>query len=107
MHTGLNVLVFLKLSLPELLPGVLVLFLVPGVLRRARDEGWVAREGVLLALALPPLGTLAFHVETRVFLPSLAFVLPLVAAGLIATAGWLAGRQSARWSGALAGSRCC
>src|SRR4030095_15800405 len=50
VHTGLNVLVFLKLSLPELLPGVLVLFLVPGVLRRARGEGWVAREGVLLAL---------------------------------------------------------
>lgn len=102
VHTGLNVLVFLKLSLPELLPGVLVLFLVPGLLRRARDEGWVAREGVLLALALPPLGTLAFHVEPRVFLPSLVFILPLVAAGLIATAGWLAGRESARFSVGLA-----
>src|SRR4030095_10109221 len=65
VHTGLNLLVFLKLSLPELLPGVLVLFLIPGVLRRARDEGWVAREGVLLALALPPLGTLALHVGAR------------------------------------------
>src|SRR4030095_1986096 len=68
VHTGLNVLAFLKLSLPELLPGVLVLSLPPGGPRPAGEEGGGAREGVRLALALPPLGTLAFHVEPRVFL---------------------------------------
>jgi hypothetical protein len=76
--------------------------LLPGVLRRAREDGWLGREGVLLALLIPPFGTLAFHTETRVFFPVLAFVLPFVAAGLIATAGWVVGRPSPRWSAALA-----
>jgi 4-amino-4-deoxy-L-arabinose transferase-like glycosyltransferase len=101
-HTFANLLAFLKYSLPELLPGVLILFFLPGVLRRAREEGWLGREGVLLALAIPPLGTLAFHTESRVFLGVLPFVLPFVAAGLIATAGWIVGRPSPRWSTALA-----
>ena len=101
-HTAANLLAFLKYSLPELLPGVMVLLFLPGVLRRAREEGWLGREGVLLALAIPPFGTLAFHTEPRVFLPVLAFVMPFVAAGLIATAGWIAGRPSPRWSAALA-----
>ncbi len=101
-HTVVNLLAFLKYSLPDLLPGLLILFLLPGVLRRAREDGWLGREGVLLALLIPPFGTLAFHTETRVFFPVLAFVLPFVAAGLIATAGWVAGRPSPRWSAALA-----
>jgi len=101
-HTFVNLLAFLKYALPELLPGVLILFFLPGLLRRAREEGWLAREGVLLALAIPPFGTLAFHTDSRVFLGVLPFVLPFVAAGLIATAGWIAGRPSPRWSAALA-----
>ena len=101
-NTVVNFLAFLKYSVPDLLPGVLILFFLPGVLRRAREDGWLGREGVLLALVIPPFGTLAFHTETRVFFPVLAFVLPFVAAGLIATAGWVAGRPSPRWSAALA-----
>jgi len=101
-NTVVNLLAFLKYSLPDLLPGLLILFLLPGVLRRAREDGWLGREGVLLALLIPPFGTLAFHTETRVFFPVLAFVLPFVAAGLIATAGWVVGRPSPRWSAALA-----
>jgi len=101
-NTVVNLLAFLKYSLPDLMPGLLILFLLPGVLRRAREDGWLGREGVLLALLIPPFGTLAFHTETRVFFPVLAFVLPFVAAGLIATAGWVVGRPSPRWSAALA-----
>jgi 4-amino-4-deoxy-L-arabinose transferase-like glycosyltransferase len=101
-NTAVNLLAFLKYSVPDLLPGLLILFFLPGVLRGAREDGWLGREGVLLALAIPPFGTLAFHTETRVFLPVLAFVLPFVAAGLIATAGWIVGRPSPRWSAALA-----
>src|SRR5262249_44388318 len=82
--------------------GVLILFLLPGVLRRAREDGWLSREGVLLALAIPPFGTLAFHADSRVFLGVLPFVLPFVAAGLIATASWIVGRPSPRWSTAMA-----
>ena len=101
-HTFVNLLAFLKYALPELLPGVLILFFLPGVLRHAREEGWFGREGVLLALAIPPLGTLAFHVDSRIFLGVLPFVLPFVAAGLIAAAAWIVGRPSPRWSAALA-----
>jgi 4-amino-4-deoxy-L-arabinose transferase-like glycosyltransferase len=82
-NTAVNLLAFLKYSVPDLLPGLLILFFLPGVLRGAREDGWLGREGVLLALAIPPFGTLAFHTETRVFLPVLAFVLPFVAAGLL------------------------
>ena len=101
-HTFVNLLAFLKYSLPELLPGVLILFFLPGVLWRAREEGWFGREGVLLALMIPPFGTLAFHAEGRVFFGVLTFALPFVAAGLIATAGWIVGRPSPRWSAVFA-----
>jgi 4-amino-4-deoxy-L-arabinose transferase-like glycosyltransferase len=101
-HTFVNLLAFLKYSLPDLLPGVLILFFLPGVLWRAREEGWFGREGVLLALMIPPFGTLAFHAEGRVFLGVLAFALPFVAAGMIATAGWIVGRPSPRWSAVFA-----
>ncbi len=93
-----NTILLAKYVLPELFPGVLVLLLLPGVLAAARRSGWWDREGFLLLASVPPLATLAFHVETRVFLPVLPFLLPLVAGGIRATAHW-AGRErdTTRW----------
>lgn len=88
-HVVENGFLFEKYTLAELLPGVTVLFLLPGLAPRAAEGGWRGREGLLLLLAAPPLVALAFHVEVRVFLPSLPFLLALVAAGLAAAAGWL------------------
>lgn len=94
-----NAFLFEKYVLPELFPGVLILFLLPGVLTRVREPGWTAREGLLLALALPPFASLAFHVEARIFFPILPFVLALLAAGILWTATWLAGsRPALPWS---------
>jgi 4-amino-4-deoxy-L-arabinose transferase-like glycosyltransferase len=90
-HLVENSILLAKYVLPELFPGVLVLLLVPGVLAATRRSGWWHREGFLLLASLPPLATLAFHVEARVFLPVLPFLLPLVAAGILAAAQW-AGR---------------
>lgn len=86
---------FEKYALSDLLPGVLALFLLPGLLARAREEGWLRREGFLLGAALPPFATLAFHLESRVFLPALPFVLPIAAAGILAAASWAARGRAA------------
>jgi 4-amino-4-deoxy-L-arabinose transferase-like glycosyltransferase len=97
-HLVENSILLAKYVLPELFPGVLVLLLVPGVLAATRRSGWWHREGFLLLASVPPLATLAFHVEARVFLPVLPFLLPLVAAGILAAAQW-AGRtpDNTRW----------
>jgi hypothetical protein len=93
-----NTILLAKYVLPELFPGVLALLLLPGVLAAARRSGWWGREGFLLLASVPPLATLVFHVEARVFLPVLPFLLPLVAAGILAAAHW-AGRtqDNTRW----------
>jgi hypothetical protein len=93
-----NTILLEKYVLPELFPGLLALLLLPGVLAGARRSGWWEREGFLLLASVPPLATLAFHVEARVFLPALPFLLPLVAAGILAAAQW-AGRkpENTRW----------
>jgi 4-amino-4-deoxy-L-arabinose transferase-like glycosyltransferase len=78
-----NAFLFEKYGLPELLPGLLMLLVLPGVLARAKTPGWLARDGVLLAAALPPFASLAFHVESRIFLPILPFILPFVAVGVL------------------------
>lgn len=84
-----NAYLFEKYALPDLFPGLLVLALLPGLLASPRQSGWWARQGLLLGAALPPFVTLAFHVESRIFLPILPFLLPLAAAGALATARWL------------------
>lgn len=91
-----------KYALPELFPGLLILFVLPGLLARLRGSDWAAREGMLLAAALPPLVSLPFHIDSRIFLPSMPFLLPLAAAGILATGAWLArGMPAAAWSAAL------
>jgi len=98
-----NAYLFEKYALPDLFPGVLVLALLPGLLATPRRSGWGARQGLLLGAALPPFITLAFHVESRVFLPVLPFLLPLAAAGVLAAAQWLAPeRRTGRWAVGLA-----
>lgn len=94
-HLAENAFLFQKYALPEILPGLLALFLVPGLLSRGRGDGWRAVDGTLLALAVPPFATLAFHVEGRIFFASLPFVLPFVARGLVATGTWLTGGAAA------------
>src|SRR2546428_767812 len=76
-----NAFLFEKYALPELLPGLLILLVLPGVLARAKTAGWLARDGVLLGSALPPFASIAFHIEPRIFLPVLPFILPFVAVG--------------------------
>jgi hypothetical protein len=97
-----NAFLLAKYVLPELFPGLLALLLLPGILAATRRSGWWDREGFLLLASVPPLATLAFHVEARVFLPALPFLLPLVAAGILATAQW-AGRkpENTRWLAAI------
>jgi 4-amino-4-deoxy-L-arabinose transferase-like glycosyltransferase len=98
-----NAYLFEKYALPDLFPGLLVLALLPGLMAHPRGPGWGARQGLLLAAALPPFATLAFHVESRVFLPTLPFLLPVAAAGVLAAAEWIAPeRRSGRWVIALA-----
>lgn len=97
-----NAFLFQKHALPDLLPWVLLLLVLPGVLARARTPGWLGRDGVLLAAALPPLASLGFHVESRIFLPSLPFVLPFAAVGMLWSAVTLSdARRGWRWSLAL------
>jgi 4-amino-4-deoxy-L-arabinose transferase-like glycosyltransferase len=91
-----NVFVWMKYVVADLFPGALILFLLPGMLAGLRDGGWQYREGVLLGAALPPFATLAFHVESRVFLPTLPFLLPLTALGIIVLARWVAPELAAR-----------
>jgi 4-amino-4-deoxy-L-arabinose transferase-like glycosyltransferase len=95
-HVAENAFLFQKYALPELLPGLLALFLIPGLMAHGRTAGWLRREGVLLALALPPFVTLAFHVEARVFLPVVAFPLMVVAAGVVAAVRWLSDGAASR-----------
>ena len=60
-----------------------MLLVLPGVLARSKTPGWLARDGLLLAAALPPFASLAFHVDSRIFLPALPFVLPFAAVGVL------------------------
>lgn len=94
-----NAVLFQKYALPDLFPGILILLVLPGVLDRARTPGWLGRDGVLLAASLPPFVSLAFHIESRIFFPSLPFLLPFAAVGAL----WAAvtvfdARRAWRWS---------
>jgi len=98
-----NVLLFQKYAVPDLLPWILLLLVLPGLLARARTSGWLGRDAILLAAALPPFASLAFHVEPRIFLPILPFVLPFAAVGALWAAVTLTdARRGWRWSVALA-----
>jgi 4-amino-4-deoxy-L-arabinose transferase-like glycosyltransferase len=78
-----NALLFQKYALADLLPWVLMLLVLPGVLARSKAPNWLARDGLLLAASLPPFASLAFHVDSRIFLPALPFVLPFAAVGVL------------------------
>ena len=97
-----NAYLFEKYALPDLFPGLLVLAVLPGLLYGPRRPGWGSRQGLLVAAALPPFATLAFHVESRVFLPTLPFLLPVAAAGILAAAQWIAPVRWGRWAVGLA-----
>ena len=98
-----NVLLFQKYAVPDLLPWVLLLLVLPGVLARGRTPGWLGRDAVLLVAALPPFASLAFHVEPRIFLPILPFILPFAAVGTLWAAVTLTdARRGWRWSLAIA-----
>jgi len=98
-----NLLLFQKYAVPDLLPWVLLLLVLPGVLARGRTTGWLGRDAVLLAAALPPFASLAFHVEPRIFLPILPFILPFAAVGMLWAAVTLTdARRGWSWSLAMA-----
>jgi 4-amino-4-deoxy-L-arabinose transferase-like glycosyltransferase len=98
-----NVLLFQKYALPDLLPWILLLLVLPGMLARGRTPGWLDREGFLIAAALPPFASLALHVEPRIFLPILPFILPFAAVGTLWAAVTVTdGRRGWRWSVAIA-----
>ena len=98
-----NVLLFQKYAVPDLLPWILLLLVLPGVLARGRTTGWLGRDAVLLIAALPPFASLAFHVEPRIFLPILPFILPFAAVGTLWAAVTLTdARRGWRWSLAMA-----
>ena len=98
-----NVLLFQKYAVPDLLPWILLLLVLPGVLARGRTTGWLGRDAVLLIAALPPFASLAFHVEPRIFLPILPFILPFAAVGTLWAAVTLTdARRGWRWSLAIA-----
>jgi hypothetical protein len=98
-----NLLLFQKYAVPDLLPWVLLLLVLPGMLARGRTTGWLGRDAVLLVAALPPFASLAFHVEPRVFLPILPFILPFAAVGTLWAAVTLTdARRGWRWSLAMA-----
>ncbi len=98
-----NLLLFQKYAVPDLLPWILLLLVLPGVLARGRTTGWLGRDAVLLAAALPPFASLAFHVEPRIFLPILPFILPFAAVGMLWAAVTLTdARRGWRWSLAMA-----
>jgi 4-amino-4-deoxy-L-arabinose transferase-like glycosyltransferase len=89
-----NLFLFEKYALPELLPGIIGFFLLPGLFLGWRWVDGPALIAPLLALCLPPLATLPFHVEARVFLPILPFLLPLAGLGIEAVARWLSPTRS-------------
>ena len=94
-----NAVLLEKYALPELLPGLLILLVLPGVLARTKTPGWLWRDGVLLAAAVPPFAALAFHIEARIFLPILPFILPFVAVGVLWSVVTVLDAQRAwRWS---------
>jgi len=94
-----NAFLFEKYALPELLPGLLMLLVLPGVLARAQTPGWLVRDGVLLAAALPPFASFAFHIESRIFQPVLPFILPFVGVGVLwSVVTVLDARRAWRWS---------
>jgi hypothetical protein len=98
-----NVLLFQKYAVPDLLPWILLLLVLPGVLARSQTPGWLGADAVLLAAALPPFASLAFHVEPRIFLPILPFILPFAAVGTLWTAVALTdARRGSRWAVGLA-----
>ena len=98
-----NVLLFQKYAVPDLLPWILLLLVLPGVLARGRTSGWLGRDAILVAAALPPFASLAFHVEPRIFLPILPFILPFAAVGTLWAAVTLTdARRGWRWSLAMA-----
>jgi 4-amino-4-deoxy-L-arabinose transferase-like glycosyltransferase len=98
-----NVLLFQKYAVPDLLPWILLLLMLPGMLARGRTTGWLGRDGLLIAAALPPFASLAFHVEPRIFLPTLPFILPFAAVGTLWAAVTLTdARRGWRWSVAIA-----
>ena len=74
---------------------------------RARGVAGSGREGRAAGAGDSAVRHAAFHTETRVFLPVLAFVLPFVAAGLIATAGWIARPAVAALERGARRSACC
>jgi 4-amino-4-deoxy-L-arabinose transferase-like glycosyltransferase len=78
-----NAFLFQKYALPDVLPWILLVLVLPGVLARSQTPGWLGRDGVLLAATLPPFASLAFHVDSRIFLPILPFVLPFAAVGVL------------------------
>src|SRR2546422_10759891 len=97
-----NAFLFQRYALRDLLPWVLLLLVLPGVLARARMPGWLGRDGILLAAPLPPFASLAFHVDSRIFLPILLFLLPFAAVGVLWAAVMLSGaRRGLRLSAAL------
>ena len=97
-----NAFLFQKYAVPDLLPWVLLLLMLPGVLARARMPEWLGRDGILLAATLPPFASLAFHVDSRIFLPILPFLLPFAAVGVLWSAVTLSdARRGLRWSAAL------
>ncbi|OLD36950.1 MAG: hypothetical protein AUI57_12700 [Candidatus Rokubacteria bacterium 13_1_40CM_2_68_8] len=97
-----NAFLFQKYALPDLLPWVLLLLVLPGVLVRAHMPGWLGRDGILLAAILPPFASLAFHVDSRIFLPIVPFLLPFAAVGVLWAAVMLSdARRGLRWSAAL------
>lgn len=82
-YTAMNGMVFEKYALPELLPGLLLLVVLPGALRNVGSSAWRAQEGWLLLASVPPFVTLLFHVEARVFAAALPCWLALAAAGML------------------------
>ena len=97
-----NAFLFEKYGLPDVLPGVLAFLVLPGVVARARRREWPGSEGLLLAASLPPFVSLAFHIESRIFVPILPFLLPFAAQGAVWVAGAVFGERRTRsWAFAL------
>jgi 4-amino-4-deoxy-L-arabinose transferase-like glycosyltransferase len=98
-----NLLLFQRYAVPDLLPWVLLLLVLPGLLARSHVSGWLGRDAILLAAAVPPFASLAFHVDPRIFLPILPFILPFAAVGTLWAAVTLTdARRGWRWSVAMA-----
>lgn len=97
-HVLENSVAFQKYIMPELFPGVAILFLLPGfVTVILRDR---ARAILLLCMALPSFVVLAFHLDVRFFVAALPFLLSFVAQGIVATAAMIDERRWRRWAAA-------